>query len=274
MSGVMVNNIIPGWIGIGGNELASYIPGLGLSPITTAGYAGYDNAAAAFFPANSAASATQNIKLAGTTTVPLGGLTLNSVNTSTGTGNILFSNSSDLLSLTAGTLMKPAGNATYIGFFPGSGRLTSLLPAASGVSPLYVHSHAQAYTINSSIVDNGATRSARSSPSTTRVRSPSLPRRTATPAARSSTAGVRAVVPVRSPWAPAPTSRPVVSPCPRRTSHRSWAASSTRPTSSRPTPPAPSTSSAPTPSPAWSSTPAVAGRIRAAPRLALPPKTS
>lgn len=157
MSGVMVNNIIPGWIGIGGNELASYIPGLGLSPITTAGYAGYDNAAAAFFPANSAASATQNIKLAGTTTVPLGGLTLNSVNTSTGTGNILFSNSSDLLSLTAGTLMKPAGNATYIGFFPGSGRLTSLLPAASGVSPLYVHSHAQAYTINSSIVDNGAT---------------------------------------------------------------------------------------------------------------------
>ena len=48
------------------------------------------------------------------------------------------------------------GNAAFVGFFPGSGRLTSLLPVdANGVSPFYVHDHNQTLTLNSSVVDNG-----------------------------------------------------------------------------------------------------------------------
>ncbi|NBX34586.1 hypothetical protein EBR16_04410, partial [bacterium] len=157
MTGVTVNNIIPGWIGIGGNDLASYLPGLGLAALNQTGYAGYDNAAATALPAASAAAAIQNIKFTGVTpTVPVGGLTLNSLVLGGGS-NVLFGNSSDVLGFTAGTLMKPSGNNSFIGFFPGSGKLTSLLPATGGAAPFYVHGHGSLFTINSSIVDNGST---------------------------------------------------------------------------------------------------------------------
>ena len=161
----LVNNIIGGWAIVNGVDFASYIPysfssgtGVGgFAALGTAGYAAYDGTA---IPTSS--QPTQNIKLSSFAgvTLPSGGMNLNSLNlAATGTGALAFANSSDVLNLTAGGLLKSGGFANSFGTSTTSGVITAGGTASSGTQDLYItntssFTGSSALTIYSTIEDN------------------------------------------------------------------------------------------------------------------------
>ena len=144
----LTNNILSPSIQAGGNDWATYIPGLGLAALNAAGAPGYDGAT---FPAIN--QPTQNIKLAAAGAVPSGGLTLNTLNVTA--ANVTFTGATDVLNLAAGGLLH-TGATSSIGATVDSGMLTAGGASASGTVPFYVYNGANGFTLNSRIVDPNA----------------------------------------------------------------------------------------------------------------------
>ncbi|MEA3209118.1 MAG: hypothetical protein QOE70_2175 [Chthoniobacter sp.] len=173
LGGGLTNNMIGGWaLAVGGTsnnayfntgtaEFASYIPGLGIGALNTAGFAGYDGTT---FP--TASQPTQNIRLTAGGAVTSGGVVLNSLNLAsnqTGAVALTFANTGDTLNLGSGGLLInnviAAAGATSIGApSPGNvGKLTAGGTNPTGTSDLYLYYYANggaALTINSQITDN------------------------------------------------------------------------------------------------------------------------
>ncbi|MDB5320604.1 MAG: Autotransporter-associated beta strand repeat protein [Phycisphaerales bacterium] len=167
----LTNNIIGGWaLAVGGTsnnayfntgtaEFASYIPGLGVGALNTAGFAGYDGTA---IPAVNQPN--QNIRIAAGGAVNSGGVVLNSLNLASNTTaavGLTFTNSGDVLNLTSGGLLVnnviATAGATAIGTSALPGVLTAggSTPGATSDLDLYYYSNGgAALTVNSKIADN------------------------------------------------------------------------------------------------------------------------
>jgi autotransporter-associated beta strand protein len=153
----LTNNILPVWIESSGNDFSSYTAATGVIALGAAGAPAYTGTT---LPA--ASNAAGNYKIGANGVVPTGGLSINTL-VFNGAFNVTFgtTTSTDVLTLNAGGLMKSnttTGNS-IIGSVVDEGRLTSGAPTVGGVSPLYVMDSVSgaSLTINSRIVDNGAT---------------------------------------------------------------------------------------------------------------------
>jgi autotransporter-associated beta strand protein len=153
----LTNNLIGGWaIDMTTGEFLSNIPGLGVGTLITNGYAGFDVNAAAFPAATTAA---QNVRITAASTIPAGGLAMNSLSLR-GSFVTSFTNAADVLNLTSGGLsLNQAANSMGTTALPG--RLTAGGSQSTGVARLYLYQSGSAYTINSQIVDNPAGASVR-----------------------------------------------------------------------------------------------------------------
>jgi autotransporter-associated beta strand protein len=145
----LTNNLIGPWA-IVGNEFATYVPGLGIAALNQTGAAQYDQT-----NTFTGGTASENVRLTSTTTIPSGGSNVNSV-TMTGSNIALnFAVATDLLNLTSGGLIGPNNNQS-IGAAVDSGRITvgGATPAAN--TDLYLYNRANTLTVNSRLVDNAS----------------------------------------------------------------------------------------------------------------------
>ncbi|NBN94086.1 MAG: hypothetical protein EBV31_00410 [Verrucomicrobia bacterium] len=143
----LTNNLIGPWA-IVGNEFATYVPGLGVAALNQTGAAQYDQTNTFV-----GGTATKNIRLTSSTTIPTGGSTVNSV-TMTGSNIALsFTNASDVLNLVSGGLIGPNNNQS-IGAAVDSGRITVGGAAPAANTDLYLYNRSNTLTVNSRLVDN------------------------------------------------------------------------------------------------------------------------
>ncbi|MCX6850548.1 MAG: autotransporter-associated beta strand repeat-containing protein [Verrucomicrobia bacterium] len=156
---LLVNGIVP-WMNSGGADLVSYVAPTagnlsgGFAALNQPGYQGYDGTV---LPA--ANNATGNYKVATTAiNLPTGGLNVNALALNPGAAQTFtYANSTDILNLTAGLLVKSGAFSTTIGSAVDSGRLTAGGTPDSVADTLnLVLTSAAANIINSRIVDNGA----------------------------------------------------------------------------------------------------------------------
>ncbi len=182
VGGGLTNNIISGSAIVAGNgtgtnnayfnygtaEFASYIPGLGIGGLNTAGFAGYDNGATGTLPTSLAS--TQNLRLTASTTLPSGGASLNSlnlVNTAASTAiGLSFTSANDTLNLTSGGLIvqnvvNGTSGVASLGSATVPGQITSSFSNGAGANDLYLYyfntTAANVLSDYSAIVDNGTT---------------------------------------------------------------------------------------------------------------------
>ena len=155
----LTNGILPYAVS-GGNDLITYIPGLGIASISAVGARGYDGTA---FPATFT-NGTQNLKLSNNTftvpDAPSGSYELNAISWGTNTAgqSINFTDGTDVLNLASGLLNKTGNFVGTIGATLDSGRLTAGgNVAATGLTQnLYItmNTGGNALTVNSRIVNN------------------------------------------------------------------------------------------------------------------------
>ena len=143
----LTNHIVGGWA-INGNDFLTYIPGLGLAPLNQAGAAQYDLTNTFL-----GASATKNVRLTATTTIPNGGANVNAVSMSGSNIALSFATATDTLNITSGGLIGPNNNQS-IGAALDSGRITAGGATPGAVSDLYIFNRANTLTLNSRIIDN------------------------------------------------------------------------------------------------------------------------
>lgn len=158
---LLTNGIIP-WAFSAGTDLVSYLTPTagndsgGVASLNATGYVGYDGVA---LPAVS--TPTGNYKVAANTiAVNTGGLNVNAlVLASAAAQAVNFTNNSDVLNLTAGTLLKTGNFAETIGSVVDNGQITAGGPgAAAGTYPLYFTTFSTSNTtVNSRLVDNSPT---------------------------------------------------------------------------------------------------------------------
>ncbi len=155
----LTNGILPYFVS-GGNDLVTYIPGLGIAAINAAGGRGYDALA---FPATFT-NGSQNIKLSNATftipDAPTNSYELNAISWTANTAgqSINFADAADTLNLTSGLLNKSGNQLGNIGATLDSGRLTAggNVAATGQTQNLYItmNTGGNALTVNSRIVDN------------------------------------------------------------------------------------------------------------------------
>lgn len=154
---LLSNNILPVWIESGGTEFMSYNATMGAMPLSAAGAPGYTGTTLP--TVNSGATAVGNYRIGASGVVPVGGLTVNTLNVN-GAFNVTFASTSstDVLNIGASGLMKSGGSGTSIGSVVDEGQLTAGGATPTGVVPLYLFNavNGTSFTINSRIVDNGA----------------------------------------------------------------------------------------------------------------------
>ena len=151
------NNILPVWIEHGGTEFVTYNATLGVMPLSAQGSPGYTGTTLP--TVDNATSATGNYRIGANGVVPAGGLTVNTLNIN-GAFNVTFGSttSTDVLNIGAGGLMKTGTTGTSIGSVVDEGRLTAGGASPTGTVPLHLFDgvSGNSFTINSRIVDNGA----------------------------------------------------------------------------------------------------------------------
>ncbi|NBV79781.1 MAG: hypothetical protein EBR62_07970, partial [Verrucomicrobia bacterium] len=141
----LVNNLVGGWAIYGGADFLSYVPGRGLAPLGSTGFAGYDNSGLL-----AGATAAQNIALGSTQTVAVGGQAINALKFG-GSYAVNFANGTDTLNIVSGGIVT-ASSGTSIN----NGRLTAGALNATGLQNLYIHANSQNLALNATIVDNSA----------------------------------------------------------------------------------------------------------------------
>jgi autotransporter-associated beta strand protein len=154
---LLSNNILPTWIQSGASEFMSYNSSVGAMALSAAGAPGYDGTTLP--TVNSGATAIGNYRIGASGVVPSGGLTVNTLNVN-GAFNVTFgtTSSTDVLNIGASGLIKSGATGTSIGSVVDEGRLTAGGATPTGTVPLYLYNgvNGSSFTINSRIVDNGA----------------------------------------------------------------------------------------------------------------------
>ncbi|MDB6076147.1 MAG: Autotransporter-associated beta strand repeat protein, partial [Verrucomicrobiaceae bacterium] len=148
----LTNNLIGGWAVVGGTEFATYGAN-GVAALNQAGYPGYD---ASLLPVSSQAS--QNIRLLTNGNIPsytgsAETYLLNSLNIPAN-ANITFTDSTDILNLVSGGLLKSTANNNSIGATADSGRIAAG-GTGTGLKELFITNAVNTLTVNSRVVDNG-----------------------------------------------------------------------------------------------------------------------
>jgi len=149
------NNILPVWIEAGGGEFMTYNAQQGAMALSAAGAAGYTGTTLP--TVNNLTSQTGNYRIGASGVVPAGGLTVNTLNIN-GAFNVTFGTATDVLNIAASGLMKTGTTGTAIGSVVDEGRLTAGGASPVGTVPLHLFNgvNGTSFTINSRIVDNGA----------------------------------------------------------------------------------------------------------------------
>jgi len=137
------DGLIGPWAIVGGVDLAAYNSGTGVGAVGTAGFPLYSTAASL-----AVAAPTDNYKASSSQAVANGGQTVNSL-VIAGNYNITFPNTTDVLTLTSGALIKSGNNANSIGAAADSGVLTT-----TG-SELILWNNQNTLTVNSAVQGSG-----------------------------------------------------------------------------------------------------------------------
>ncbi|MEA3207689.1 MAG: hypothetical protein QOE70_746 [Chthoniobacter sp.] len=169
----VVNNILGGWATVNGSEWLTYSAtantagGIGLGTLgdTASGFANYDFTGANVFTGYTP-SASANVKITGQTTallpVPVvsGTFVANSINlvSSAAAGGLSFTAGTDTLNLTSGGILHSGNFTAAIGSSAGNGQITAGGATPAGAQDLFVYNNQSTLTINSKILDNGASK--------------------------------------------------------------------------------------------------------------------
>lgn len=167
----LTNNLIGGWAVVSAGyfaydplEFASYLPTVGVGPLNRNGFAGYDAVTL------TGSTSAKNVRLTASATAPTGTTFANSLHLLNATAltniTLTFTNASDQLVLTSGgllvqNLVNGTSGAAALGAAANSGQITSAFANGTGSNDLFLFYNnstaANVLTLNSVIVDNGAT---------------------------------------------------------------------------------------------------------------------
>ena len=147
--GGLTNNIVGPWA-INGADFLSYVVGSGFKALGQSGTAGYDLTS---MPSGS--NPTKNVRLSGATSIPAGGATINALSLGGGAFDLTFNTGTDVLNLVSGGLIG-TNNNNLIGSSVGNGRLTAGGASPGANSDLYLYNRLNTMTLNSTVIDNGA----------------------------------------------------------------------------------------------------------------------
>jgi len=147
--GGLTLNMVGPWA-INGSDFLSYVVGSGFKALGQSGTAGYDLTS---MPSGS--NPTKNVRLGGTTSIPAGGTTINALSLAGIALDLTFNTNTDVLNLVSGGLIG-TNNNNIIGSSVGNGRLTAGGPSPGANSDLYLYNRSNTMTLNSTVIDNGA----------------------------------------------------------------------------------------------------------------------
>ena len=144
----LTQNLIGAWA-INGNDFLTYVVGSGFMALGQSGAPGYD---LTVMPVGS--NPTKNVRLGGTTAIT-GGATINALSLGGIAQDLTFNTGTDILNLVTGGLIG-TNNNNLIGGSVGNGRLTAGGASPGANSDLYLYNRANTMTLNSTVIDNGA----------------------------------------------------------------------------------------------------------------------
>jgi hypothetical protein len=144
------NGIIGGWATV------FDIDSNNISTALQAGFATYEPASGVRMLSflNSTFAVGNNVRLSAANTVPSGGATINSLAMFNAAFTLGFTNAADTLTVQSGGILTGLDNSARS---IGTAAIPGQLMAGAGQSEMFIHSGANTLTVNSKIIDNGAT---------------------------------------------------------------------------------------------------------------------